>query len=542
MNSRVDAICIVQDDVEDKAVEISKMSQIFARSQLTICSSRALTADEGFLHPRKPYKTGTLLYKLPYRLPYSNELGWVILSQDHEELSENRLSSRSWAFQERMMSRRILDFGGSATSVNYCQRAVHTRGRDGGPADHDRYWIRIDAFRSRDFRFADGTSAEEEKKDNDPRHIFSMEDWCSRVQVYTQGEITVPTDRILALASVAERKSAMMGATYLAGLWEEHLPWMLMWAMMDRDNRPPRPAIYQGPSWSWVAINGPVHFHFPETLREDDAEIRCSLLGHDIDLQLATAAYGAVKSASLVIQGKTRRARWIRGNEPVRGGDFDYLAYRHDDCPESLTQNSSPLPESSLTRMLSEHPEELLPARIYPDALELEFSLPLEDGGAEYLDVILLECFRSRGDLYGLALRDSDESGGVYTRVGVWASRKGQSYYYAKDERYQEVVGDEHIELSPERNNPDKSEAIVDSDNTADASPAADAVDNGFDITDAETVARLAEIRAIGAGLENQIAVDNTKRTKELQDEEGLERFVNWFDDDDCEESVVVLV
>jgi len=37
----VDALCIIQDDEQDKAVEISKMSSIYANSLLTICASRA---------------------------------------------------------------------------------------------------------------------------------------------------------------------------------------------------------------------------------------------------------------------------------------------------------------------------------------------------------------------------------------------------------------------------------------------------------------------------------------------------------------------
>jgi hypothetical protein len=48
----VDALCIVQDDEEEKAREISTMNRIFSEAQVTIATARASHVYEGFLHPR----------------------------------------------------------------------------------------------------------------------------------------------------------------------------------------------------------------------------------------------------------------------------------------------------------------------------------------------------------------------------------------------------------------------------------------------------------------------------------------------------------
>jgi len=95
----VDAICIIQED-DDKAREIAKMSSIYAHSVLTICASRALTAEEGFLYPRPQFGPGSQSYRLPFRLPENQGLGTVVLGESVPELTENRLQSRAWVCVE----------------------------------------------------------------------------------------------------------------------------------------------------------------------------------------------------------------------------------------------------------------------------------------------------------------------------------------------------------------------------------------------------------------------------------------------------------
>jgi hypothetical protein len=49
----VDRLCIVQDDPDDKRIEIRKMSDIYANAHLVISAASAGDSDQAFIHDRK---------------------------------------------------------------------------------------------------------------------------------------------------------------------------------------------------------------------------------------------------------------------------------------------------------------------------------------------------------------------------------------------------------------------------------------------------------------------------------------------------------
>jgi hypothetical protein len=61
----IDALCIIQDDQADKAIEIEKMGSIYKNSSLTIVASSSKSASEGFLQTRDE----PVYCKLPFLLP-----------------------------------------------------------------------------------------------------------------------------------------------------------------------------------------------------------------------------------------------------------------------------------------------------------------------------------------------------------------------------------------------------------------------------------------------------------------------------------------
>jgi hypothetical protein len=63
----VDALCIIQDDPLDQAVEIAKMQNIYENASFTIAAARSHSASEGFLHARFPIPPTS--FALPYRCP-----------------------------------------------------------------------------------------------------------------------------------------------------------------------------------------------------------------------------------------------------------------------------------------------------------------------------------------------------------------------------------------------------------------------------------------------------------------------------------------
>jgi hypothetical protein len=75
----VDALCIIQDDSEDVAREISNMAQIYQNATVTVSAASARSVNEGFLGQRN-HKFPSV--KLPIELPNGLQ-GSVYVRQPH---------------------------------------------------------------------------------------------------------------------------------------------------------------------------------------------------------------------------------------------------------------------------------------------------------------------------------------------------------------------------------------------------------------------------------------------------------------------------
>jgi hypothetical protein len=113
----IDALCILQNSDIDKSLEIAKMPFIYSRAILTVVASRARSVSEGFLQDRSEGEISGA------NLVFQDEQGsYGVLLLPHEavdhftsvtsqaENSWEPLGSRAWAFQERLLSPRLLDF------------------------------------------------------------------------------------------------------------------------------------------------------------------------------------------------------------------------------------------------------------------------------------------------------------------------------------------------------------------------------------------------------------------------------------------------
>jgi len=120
----------------------------------------------------------------------------------------------------------------------------------------------------------------------------AMNNWLKLVEVYTHRQVTVATDRILAISGIAERYGRAFGDQYCAGLWRSGFPRALFWTHSDKMQ--PRPRVWQGPSWSWTSIAGPVKSPVPSLMDEDSS----SILHFDIEPAKTKSPYGALLEGS----------------------------------------------------------------------------------------------------------------------------------------------------------------------------------------------------------------------------------------------------
>ena len=80
--------------------------------------------------------------------------------------------------------------------------------------------------------------------------------WFQLVTMYTAGQLTQESDKLIAMSGVAKAVQGEKSLIYLAGLWKEYIHLDLLWCMKDVPSA--RPAVYLAPSWSWASVNGKV--------------------------------------------------------------------------------------------------------------------------------------------------------------------------------------------------------------------------------------------------------------------------------------------
>ncbi|TVY57671.1 hypothetical protein LSUE1_G010308, partial [Lachnellula suecica] len=206
----IDSICIIQDDPADVTRELAQMSRIYSQATVTIAASRAETVEDGFLQPRQVnVEPGVSFdlpcsFKLPYRCP-NGELGSIYLAPLKTTVPEP-LDARAWAFQERMLSPRILEYGSRQVRWLCAHSDCQASCSDG--------WIPV---------------SDEHRKES--LLVDNAVPWTTIVGSYTRRKLALQTDRPLAIAGIAEafHEHSHENDTYLAGLWSSSLATDLLW-------------------------------------------------------------------------------------------------------------------------------------------------------------------------------------------------------------------------------------------------------------------------------------------------------------------------
>ncbi|KAK3342126.1 heterokaryon incompatibility protein-domain-containing protein [Lasiosphaeria hispida] len=285
----VDALCIVQDSVADKAAEISKMGSLYRNASVVLAAGSSPDSGSGFLQPRQRPE-GQVALRLATvasgrRVSLIGVLHSTYLEDKadeerdahHESTAPGRdgnsvipagpasphvavsdpLNQRAWTFQECSLAQRLLYFSrhevfwhcrespnrqltGSciddahllaAFSVNHAFRRLVDPGlrRLGPPAEPSDRWLAL---------------------------------WFGVVEDYSARRLTNPNDALAALGGIAGEVERETGQKYLSGLWGgDYLLECLLWRarISDKTARWPQGPGGQGlrelaPSGSWASL------------------------------------------------------------------------------------------------------------------------------------------------------------------------------------------------------------------------------------------------------------------------------------------------
>lgn len=272
----VDALCIIQDDYEDWTREAAKMCEVYGNSALTIVPSIVRDSSESFVETRR---SGTFPIEIIAELPYADpdsglagslwfgdylttngswalEKNWESINTEKREAYE--WLGRAWCFQEWILSPRILHIHNMTLWDCFQGYANEVTARYVEPT-----LLRRDLLGS-------GSSTT----------------WSSIVAEFTSRAITKDSDRLPALAGLAELYARTTGrAQYLAGIWFEDLPAALLWSGWTDESKVRK---LDTPSFTWISTDGTVSFYGPDVVyKPGEFEIKtkavawsCSDHGH----------------------------------------------------------------------------------------------------------------------------------------------------------------------------------------------------------------------------------------------------------------------
>ncbi|KAK4170635.1 hypothetical protein QBC36DRAFT_350865 [Triangularia setosa] len=89
--------------------------------------------------------------------------------------------------------------------------------------------------------------------------------WADLIQEYFALQLKYESDRLPALAGIADLASCTVPSRYISGIWEANLPAGLLWLPTKYPAKPS--SITCVPSWSWASVIGPIKTggHNPES-------------------------------------------------------------------------------------------------------------------------------------------------------------------------------------------------------------------------------------------------------------------------------------
>jgi hypothetical protein len=104
----VDALCIIQDDPQDKLEQIKKMGQVYQSATLTIMPAKYVGGDEGFLSDT--FENATLPFQRSRHTGSHGKEGSICLIKKQLNTPRFPIETRGWTMQEQLLSTRLLFF------------------------------------------------------------------------------------------------------------------------------------------------------------------------------------------------------------------------------------------------------------------------------------------------------------------------------------------------------------------------------------------------------------------------------------------------
>ncbi|KAM0490960.1 hypothetical protein ACHAP8_011026 [Fusarium lateritium] len=255
----VDRFCILQDDIEDKKREFSKMATTYKNAVVTLAAGTSENASEGFLNS-KFSKQNPFLPDQRFSTAMDNGRTGHIYIPNSSYQPNHPLDARGWTLQEFMLSSRMLIFSDYQLLWQCKQTHLQSVTGDDDGLEYQQGieslpWVAFDDISSPSFG----------AHDSDKLYL-----WKTILRQYTERNLTNAEDRLPAITGIISELQNVWKDTAIYGHWKDWFVQLLVWYKPEYDLGNER-YLRRAPSWSWASVNGRIHFEEP--IEKEDAKM-----------------------------------------------------------------------------------------------------------------------------------------------------------------------------------------------------------------------------------------------------------------------------
>jgi Heterokaryon incompatibility protein (HET) len=276
----IDSLCIIQDSHDDWLHEASLMCSVYSNSYLNFAATSSRDGTGGLFHKSALVKNcavkATWTGLLPGLYLCVDESAW------QRRVEDAPLNVRGWVLQERLLAPRTVHcaydqmWWSCRDAPNCCETfptgalvaSWANESREGSvdksleadPNSEETTVLKVSTI-----SLYSSQASLAPLLDDSADSIAWNEAWLAIVRAYTSAQLTYGSDKLIAIAGIAEearRTRGLLEDDYLAGLWRIDLLIDLLWRMASSGKREKEP--YRAPSWSWASVDGEVYFHSPD--------------------------------------------------------------------------------------------------------------------------------------------------------------------------------------------------------------------------------------------------------------------------------------
>lgn len=341
----IDSMCIMQPttmDKDDWSRESARMGEYYSRSLLNLAASAGKNNTEGLLHARagsqfevKPFP---LFEKAVHRewdefsKIMERDPNWLPIMQPKpaswlQHVQGSPLSSRGWVLQERLLAPRTLH----CTVQGFFWECSELRASEYEPLGC------ISDYSTRDHGLLSLNQLN--KKENS---FITGVYWRHVVESFSQLRISFPSDRLPALAGIAQKIQEHTKDAYIAGHFKTSLISSLLWFRLDSGAAGEQVRNSGAPSWSWASTSAQVKFTPLETKDYPSRDPKeCDWKAETLHINAESAdmnPYSWLSHSSLKLQG------YLKERRPE--SEFPELIFKNRTVQEQWNGHL-PMPEES---------------------------------------------------------------------------------------------------------------------------------------------------------------------------------------------------